>query len=272
MKIAKSLVTFVKSYKILSILFGLTILSSIIVPAILFTLILPVYDEPIEILSDEDFVKYDYILGNGTFEDPYIIESRKIIDDTSVYGVHVENTTAFFVIRNCIIDVYRHGIYLEDNTPYTATIEYNEITVISYGGVQLRYTSGVLIRNNFISDCFLGLYIDSSDFIEVYDNEIENTTVEIHYSDNISFKNNLVQEYRRVAFRDISNIIIDNNRFYDGTSAIDLSNNEDLTFTNNEIENRGVSLYSHEITDFNNYLIENITISGLPFGLWTLPL
>ena len=268
MKIAKTFVSLVNSHKILSLLTGLTILSSIIIPAVLLTTISPVYDEVIEILSDEDFLKYDYILGNGTSDAPYIIESRNIVDETSRYGIYIDNTTAFFIIRDCMIDVYSGGIYLKHNAPHTAIIEDNEITVATYGAIQLAYTSGVLIRNNFISDCFLGFHVYDCEFIDVYENEFENTTVEINYSDNCTFTNNLIQDYRRVAFREISNILIDNNRFYDGTSAIDLSNNEDLTFTNNEIENRGVSLYSHEITDFNNYLIENITISGLPFGFF----
>ncbi|MHA1219066.1 MAG: right-handed parallel beta-helix repeat-containing protein [Candidatus Heimdallarchaeaceae archaeon] len=268
MKIAKSLVTIVKSHKILSIFFGLTILSSIIVPAILFTLILPVYDEPIEILSDEDFLKYDYILGNGTFEDPYLIESRKIIDDTSVYGVHVENTTSFFVIRNCKINVDMYGIYLKNNAPNTAIIVDNAITVESYGGIYLAYTSGVSIRKNVVKNCYWGLLVIKSDNIDMDENVFESTSIEVSSSENCSFINNYAHDYSSVSFSSLTNITVDNNRFYGGTGAIGLGYLNNLTFTNNEIEFIGITISLMDYADLNNFEIKNNTVAGFPFGFF----
>ena len=265
MKIVQSFVSIVKSHKVISVLIGLTVLSSIILPVVLLK---PVYDEVILIESDDDFLKYDYILGNGTFDAPYIIESRNIVNETSRYGIYIDNTTAFFIIRDCMIDVYSGGIYLKDNAPHTAIIEDNEITVASYGAIHLAYTSGVLIRNNILRDCFWGLLVYNSEFIDVHDNKFKNTTVEINYSDSCTFKNNLIQDYRRVVFSTIYNISIDNNRFYGGTGTIDLNYITDLSLTNNEIEFRGITLYSPEITDFNNYVVVNNSVAGFPYGFF----
>ena len=268
MKIAKSLVTIVKSHKILSIFVGLTILSSIIVPAILFTLILPVYDEVILIESDADFLKYDYILGNGTSDDPYIIESRNIKNEVSHYGISIDNTSVFFIVRNCKINVHMDAIYLTNNAPNTAIVESNEITVESYGGIHLSYTSGVLIQKNLVKDCYLGLSVVNSEFINMNNNELKSTSIEVSSSENCSFINNLIQDYSSVSFSSLTNITVNNNRFYGGTGAIGLGYLNHLTFTNNKIEFIGITISLMDFADLNNFEIENNTVAGFPFGFF----
>ena len=55
--------------------------------------------EPISITSDEDFITLGFA-GNGTAEDPYIIEGYNITTSTGC-GIFITETTKFFIISNC---------------------------------------------------------------------------------------------------------------------------------------------------------------------------
>ncbi|TET75214.1 MAG: hypothetical protein E3J43_08730 [Candidatus Heimdallarchaeota archaeon] len=265
MKIAQSFVSIVKSHKVLSVLISLTVLSSIVLPVVLLK---PVYDEVILIESDADFLKYDYILGNGTSDAPYIIESRNIVDETSQYGIYIENTSVFFIIRDSKINVDMNGIYLKNNAPDTALVEDNEITVTSYGAIHLAYTSGVSIRKNIMKNCHRGLLIVKSEFIDINDNKFESTSIDLGSSENCSFINNHIQDYSYVSFYTSANITVDNNRFLCGTGTIGLSYLKNLTFTNNEIEFIGITISLEDYADLNNFEIENNTVAGFPFGFF----
>jgi parallel beta-helix repeat protein len=89
--------------------------------------------------------------GSGTENDPYIIENWNIVDDGSTNaGLFINNTDAYFVIRNCSVsnysDYYEDGIRL--NNVENGRIEDSQVYNNDFGiGV---YDSNDIIINNCI--------------------------------------------------------------------------------------------------------------------------
>ena len=74
--------------------------------------------DPIDIRGDGDFTPENGVTGgNGTIDDPYIIEGWEIIT-SSISAISVVKTTAYFIVRNC---------YLETNFVPSWTLEFYEI-------------------------------------------------------------------------------------------------------------------------------------------------
>jgi len=82
---------------------------------------------PILIQNDYQFTAANGVVsGSGTVNDPYIIENWAI-DASGANGIDIQNTTAYFIVRNCLIEnsvISTHGgIYL--NNVVNGTIENN---------------------------------------------------------------------------------------------------------------------------------------------------
>jgi parallel beta-helix repeat protein len=101
----------------------------------LHTFLCQVVDYAIEILSDDDFVSQGWP-GEGTYEEPYMIEDRYIMTYWSEpTGITIRDTRAHFIIRNCtIVDI--------DDTVYGTGIDLWNVT------------NGMIANNTFL----LGLY------------------------------------------------------------------------------------------------------------------
>ena len=56
----------------------------------------------INIISDNNFTDYRFP-GSGTSEDPYIIEGYRI-ENENKYGIQINSTTKYFIIRNCHVN------------------------------------------------------------------------------------------------------------------------------------------------------------------------
>jgi parallel beta-helix repeat protein len=94
---------------------------------------------PIYIVGDNSFTPANGVTGgSGTASDPYIIENWAI-DASGANGIDIENTTAYFVVRNCLI----------------------ENATDPYDGIQLYNVNNGVIENNTCennSNCGIGLY------------------------------------------------------------------------------------------------------------------
>jgi parallel beta-helix repeat protein len=140
---------------------------------------------PIHINSNEDFgpLGYDFP-GTGTEEDPYIIDAYTIIDSSSTL-IHIQDTTAHFVIRNCQldgIDGSNYGIYFSNVE--NGRIENNNIqstsTGIYFSGMGLC-TSNAIVNNVIQDNTGCGIYICSG-----LANVISNNIIEDNSQDGIS--------------------------------------------------------------------------------------
>ena len=66
--------------------------------------------------GDDNFTAANGVVaGSGTAEDPYVIENWAI-DASGAHGIHIKNTTSYFVVRNCLVEngsYFYNGIFYE---------------------------------------------------------------------------------------------------------------------------------------------------------------
>jgi len=105
---------------------------------------------PIHISGNADFTASNGVTGgSGTANDPYVIEGWDIteVNVPLDYGIWLENTDAYVVIRNCLISQYT-GIRLE----HVANVIIENVTVM--GGENSIYVYDS--KNLVVSNCDLG--------------------------------------------------------------------------------------------------------------------
>jgi len=95
--------------------------------------------EPIYIYGHDGFTRENGVVsGCGTRENPYIIEGWHIVPQGAGFGIYVDHTTHYFVIRNCIIE-----------SASTAAIHFNSVTNGIIEGCQLlKSERGILLENS----------------------------------------------------------------------------------------------------------------------------
>ncbi len=105
---------------------------------------------PIYIEGNDNFTSENGVTGgNGTEEDPYIIEDWIIVDDGSAsMGIFINNTDAFFVIINCTIsdfsDKYDDGIRF--NNVENGRIEDTQV-YRNDNGIEVEQSTNIDITN-----------------------------------------------------------------------------------------------------------------------------
>jgi parallel beta-helix repeat protein len=139
---------------------------------------------PISIIGNSQFTSANGVTsGSGTQSDPYIIQGLTITA-SSANGIDIENTTAYFIVRNCLVEnggsTY-DGIYLDNAV--NGTIENNICENNNYG-IYLNYSSynnliNNTCRNNSCGICLSGWFWQTPmglyQFSSSYNNLINNT-------------------------------------------------------------------------------------------------
>ncbi len=91
---------------------------------------------------------YEWCNGSGTINDPYIIENVTINATGAINGILIENSNAYFMIRNCVVyNASSRGILLErvDNG-----IIYNNTSSQNFYGIFIRRANFINISNNYV--------------------------------------------------------------------------------------------------------------------------
>ncbi|MFW9992704.1 MAG: nitrous oxide reductase family maturation protein NosD [Candidatus Odinarchaeota archaeon] len=133
----------------------------------------PAYDasDPISITSNAAFIGVASS-GNGTVDDPYIIENLSITNNTANL-IYIENTTAYFEIRNCLLngtDGSYDGIVL-NNTDY-GNLSTNDIFRCNYG-IHLNSSDHNTILNNTVHGNALdGIFLHDSNVTDIFKNKV----------------------------------------------------------------------------------------------------
>lgn len=94
--------------------------------------------------SEDDWVTYSFP-GNGTHDNPYLIENYEIIT-SSYMGIRIENVPQHFRIKNCFIRADSRGVQLY-NTSDGVEVDSVIIDVIARIGIRVMYTDNVSITN-----------------------------------------------------------------------------------------------------------------------------
>jgi len=139
--------------------------------------------EPIRINGNADFANQASAngwIGNGTSESPYIIENNEIDSQGGPYCIWIENTTVWFVIRNCTMwnatnstaEPWGTGIYLKNVT--NGTLVNNNCSHNSVTGIALFFSSTNNLTKNNCSNNSHGILFHSSSHNNIIANNCSN--------------------------------------------------------------------------------------------------
>jgi len=131
---------------------------------------------PIHIVGDANFTSANGVVGgSGTPDDPYIIEGWEIDAEGGEYCIRIENTNAYFIIRNCRV--------------------YNASDPFGGSGIELICVQNGCIENNIICFNDEGIYIiDDSNYIFIKNNiciRNDDAGIRSYYSENVTIINKI---------------------------------------------------------------------------------
>ena len=158
---------------------------------------------PILINSDSDFLTYSFD-GDGTFQEPYIIKELSIVNSTSAYGILINNTSSYFIIRNCYIETDAIGISIQNVANKTAIITDNVAFGNDEGAFVLNSANYTIISNNVAELDQVGISITNSFGIYVGNNTITggtpvgytcNSGISTSNCENVILINNTIRDY-----------------------------------------------------------------------------
>jgi parallel beta-helix repeat protein len=235
---------------------------------------------PISIVGDNSFTPANGVNGGGTGteNDPYVIENWAI-NASGANGIYIQNTTKYFVIRNCLVEnggSSYSGIGL-DNV-INGRIENNTCENNLNFDIALFSSSSNTLTNNTCRNSPCGIYLG---LIPIYGttttlsyNTVENNSSDgIHLdpsSDNNILDNNTCRNNGDGIFLDFSseyNILDNNTCNNNGDRGIYLqqhSSNNTLTGNTCSSNSEGISL----LASYYNNLPSNICESNTRFGIW----
>lgn len=232
---------------------------------------------PIAITSNADFVSQGFS-GNGTAEDPYVIEGYKIT--TTGTCISIQDTDAYFVIRDCLLTGGSSGKGVRLDGVDHGEIRNNNISGIDDCGVYLRYSTGNTVVNNTMSGNNNSVFfVFSSSNNTVVNNTISGTDrlgVFIGYSSNNNtvVNNTISGNDRGVTIASSLNNTVMSNTISGNDYGVYLcygsSNNVVMSNTISGSNYFGVYLYeSWDNTLSSNIMVNNgIYISGNEVEYW----
>ena len=188
--------------------------------------------EPIIIKCNEEFEDQNWP-GNGTRENPYIIENIRI--ESSTPCIVIENTRKHFVIRNCYL--WRRMEYLRGSLS-GSTVHFSNIT------------NGIIMKCK-IESIEDALEMNLASYCNISQNVI--TSYPIHYSSG-----------EGVILEQIVNCTVSHNIIYNLSSGILLNQAYHSRIENNTIVQNGVGL---GLGDNNQTLVTNNTIVSNSEGI-----
>ncbi|MHA1944536.1 MAG: right-handed parallel beta-helix repeat-containing protein [Candidatus Hodarchaeales archaeon] len=169
---------------------------------------------PITISSDSELAAVASS-GTGTEISPYIMEGL-IISTQGVTGIFIQDTTKYFIIRNCWIDSgYANGIFIQDVASGTATLTNNTCIGNNHGIYIMNSPDSTINNNNCSLNSGCGIYIYQSDSCTVIGNIfVQNGDCGIwldHSPICIVEKNTCNRNYRGIEVKTSGNSIISQN-------------------------------------------------------------
>ncbi len=202
---------------------------------------------------------YDWCSGNGTWNDPYVIENVTV----DYYGISLGNSiyirnskNSYFIIRNCTLD---------NSYPDTD---------IENVGIKLENVDNGILMNNTFTVNEYGIYLysncDNNTIVEnkIIDNEAFGIHLAIGCGGNI-ISNNIIDHTEQYGIEissssngnNITNNIIKNNGWHWGLEAdsgIMIKESNDNIVSNNEITNNNRNgVYLYDAWCYDNVIINN---------------
>jgi parallel beta-helix repeat protein len=235
---------------------------------------LTTHDSILIVGNDNFTLANGVVTGSGTENNPYIIENW-VISAENADGIEIGNTTAYFIIRNCLLEngysywvgirlytvtngkienctcsnVSNIGIFLIHSSNNTLTN--NTCENIVGCGVHLRYSSNNTLTNNACSNSYGGVYLENSSNNNILANNTCSYTtfgIAIDYSFNNTITNNACENNSRgICLDNSSSTAIANNMCENNSIGILLMRSSNNTLINNTCSNNvsGIQLLSY---------------------------
>ncbi len=236
--------------------------------------------QPIIITEDDDFELFDFS-GNGSSENPYIIEGLNITT-FETRAISISGVTKHFVIINCFIQTTissgYYGIEISSVSFGRATI-INNVIKNNYYGIYYYSTGHSTVFNNTLIDNYNAIYASSSSpesaYLNITSNTIKNNDRYGIYTwnyHNLTIAHNKVanNSYRGIYLSVSDNITIVNNSITNNYEAIYLSGSSygstNLLVTDNSItgnERHGIYTWNYHNSTISNNIVSNNGYRGI---------
>ncbi|MCK4972998.1 MAG: right-handed parallel beta-helix repeat-containing protein, partial [Candidatus Heimdallarchaeota archaeon] len=226
--------------------------------------------------------------GSGTQDDPYIIEKRRLgvfkyeVKEKYIL-LEIQNTTKFFVIKNCkfyggYICISLKGVEngtasIIQNTFYGGMYLMGDIGFNTGIGIEISNTTGVNISDNIFAkdeneDDLIGcsVSIDNSFDCLILNNTFSIGIVYFRNSGNIDFKDNQYNVDKNIICSECSQINIINNQFADFSRALQFWSTTTIIFEYNIIQGKNFA-GAVWFNDCSDVILRNNEIIKLEFGI-----
>ena len=203
--------------------------------------------------------------GNGTFSQPYLIENLVIDGGSTGSCIWIENTDAYFEIKNCTLrnsgDIDDAGIKLSDAT--NAKLIENNITS-NHNGIYLINSEYSIITGNDVKNNKIGIFFLYSDANIITNNNITNNLewgIKLYDDcDNNEISDNIIN------FNNRSGILLAEFCYFNNISINAVNNNLEMGILLNQSDYNDISaniVYNnledgvYLIQSYNNKILEN---------------
>jgi hypothetical protein len=204
--------------------------------------------------------------GNGTLNNPIVIENYQITPGGTGKGISVGNSTVHFIVSNVTIENYSVGIFLEN---VTNGLLVNNTINNNGKGIVVDNSTLVTINNNLvISSDTNGIEIFNSNVCALMDNNVTSNTlsgivVENSYGTNIELNNVSINGDHGVKIVNSTGIDITYNSMNDNmNNGIIFVNTNSSTIKLNQITDNNYYGVFLNTTSKNNTLFQNVFISN----------
>ena len=209
-------------------------------------------DIPIDIVCNEDF-EYFGFPGEGTVEEPYIIEGRsfEIEEGSFSAGIKIKDTTDHFVIQNC---------------NFTAAVIKTVEPTYSDFGIHLKNVTNAVVKNCLFSELMYGVFLLKSGFILIEQNNFTGMNIDWFEYEHMG---------RGVGTGTLDDpnmrIVIRNNYMENCSNGILLMEAEEFDVYGNMIVTCGTGIHAeNEVT--NGIIRENTILNGTRAGIQSVRL
>lgn len=229
--------------------------------------------DPIEIDGDDEFTEENGVTGgNGSVDDPYIIEGWEI---TGAYGIYISDTTAYFIVRHCLLQTEKdihffnvsHGTvmdvisekgYIAFDVSESLYVTIQNSTIEAQLAVSIIDSSYVSVSNCSINVTYLsGIHIENSMFIHLSDITIHSEEDDVALVGIMIF--------------DSPHNIIEGCEVWNFNYGIEIFGSPDQTLRNNQFHDNNYNLWISpldtsglSLDDFYHTIDDSNTINGKP--------
>ena len=187
-------------------------------------------------------------LGNGTIDNPFIIQGLNITGQSGDSLIQIQNTNVYFQINASHFQGGTAGIYLEN------------------------VVNGSIINNTILLN-MVGVYLYQSNNNSIFNNSISNSSlygIALEYSgNNTLFNNTLHDGSRGIYVSDSKDNTLSNNTFMENSMGMEFygaSGNNKIV--NNTFINDSFLLRGSQFSDYIQSEVSNNVINGKPLLYW----